>query len=351
MIKLISTLAAMVLVSAGAFGQSLSVGDKAPALTVSKWVKGDEVKSFDEGRVYVVEFWATWCPPCLKSIPHLSKLQSEHAEHVTIIGMTSEDRRNTLAKVETFVDDWGDKMAYTVAWDNKRTTNSAYMAAAGQNGIPTAFVIDQSGILAWIGNPLDPTFDSVLEEVISGKFDGAAQKRKAGLQKKADVLMREAGNAYQAGDTETVLKKFDEIIALDNEVYGEVAIQKVNFMMFELGDVEGANEYAGEAVRTVLADQGMALNALAWFLVTDAKKMTEVKTTGEPDLDVALAAADRANELTEGANAAVLDTLAAVHWERGEKDEAITIAEKAVAAADEGERPALQVKLDTYRAD
>src|SRR5437868_8519116 len=65
---------------------TLKAGDKAPAIKADKWVKGDAVTGFEKGKVYVVEFWATWCGPCKESIPHLTALQKEHKD-VTIIGV------------------------------------------------------------------------------------------------------------------------------------------------------------------------------------------------------------------------------------------------------------------------
>src|SRR6266487_2199320 len=55
----------------------LKIGDPAPAFKVSKWLQGTEVKSFEKGKVYVVEFWSTWCGPCIVMMPHMSELQQE----------------------------------------------------------------------------------------------------------------------------------------------------------------------------------------------------------------------------------------------------------------------------------
>src|SRR5213078_3372942 len=117
--------------------RKLSVGDRAPELHIAKWVKGEPITGYEKGRVYVVEFWATWCGPCIASMPHLSALQKEYKGKATFIGVTSVDKHgNTLEKVEKMVADKGETMGYTVAWDNDRATNEAFMEASGQGGIP-----------------------------------------------------------------------------------------------------------------------------------------------------------------------------------------------------------------------
>src|SRR5215470_10631086 len=71
--------------------EQLGVGDAAPKLEVKEFVKGEPVKQFDKGKIYVVEFWATWCPPCRESIPHLTGLQKKHKD-VVFIGVSVSER-------------------------------------------------------------------------------------------------------------------------------------------------------------------------------------------------------------------------------------------------------------------
>jgi glycosyltransferase involved in cell wall biosynthesis len=69
----------------------LSVGSKAPALSMDEIIKGKPVEGLNEGTAYVVEFWATWCPPCVASIPHLTKLQKKH-KNIVVMGVAGSER-------------------------------------------------------------------------------------------------------------------------------------------------------------------------------------------------------------------------------------------------------------------
>ncbi len=151
--------------------QTLGIGDPAPPLKVTKWLQGEEVKEFTPGKVYVVEFWATWCGPCINAMPHLVELQEEYKKDLVVIGMTSKDSNgNTKESVEKFLEKNKAKFTYRFAYSDDRETDKAYMEAAKQDGIPCSFVVDKAGKVAYIGHPME--LDEVLPKVIAGTWKG-----------------------------------------------------------------------------------------------------------------------------------------------------------------------------------
>ena len=136
---------------------TLHVGSPAPKIEVGKWVKGTPVTQFKKGHVYVVEFWATWCPPCREAIPHMTELAKKYKK-ITFIGVSIAE--NNQAAVAPFVKMMGSKMVYHVAMDKQKspTRGEGYMSdhwmvAAQQDGIPTAFIIGKDEHIKWIGSP------------------------------------------------------------------------------------------------------------------------------------------------------------------------------------------------------
>ena len=136
-----------------------SSGGPAGKLAVAHWVKGDPV-NISKG-VHVVEFWATWCPPCRTSIPHLTETQAKFKDRgVNIVGVTNED----LGTVEPFVKKMGKKMDYTVVIDDSRTLSNKYMKKYGVKGIPHAFVI-KDGEVVWHDHPMRD-LDGAIEDAL-----------------------------------------------------------------------------------------------------------------------------------------------------------------------------------------
>jgi thiol-disulfide isomerase/thioredoxin len=167
---------------ADALTPTLKIGDPAPPLQPMSWLKGEPVVKFEPGRVYVVEFWATWCVPCKEQMPHLSALQKSQAQRLTIVGVNvrEAERGKALADaVRKFVEKQGERMDYTVAMDDpeKKSVFNAWMTAAGAYGLPTSFVVDGKGRVVWVGHPVgarESAFDTAVEQALAGRSDLAA---------------------------------------------------------------------------------------------------------------------------------------------------------------------------------
>jgi thiol-disulfide isomerase/thioredoxin len=174
---------------ATAESKKAKTGDPAASLDGLKYLKGQPVK-FQAGKIYIVEFWATWCGPCISSIPHLTKIQKRYRDQgVTVIGITGE---KDVDKVKAFVAKQGKAMDYTVAVDADQKANAGYMSAYGKNGIPCAFLVDQKGRVVWVGQPwLD--MDEILAKLIDKTFDLAAytqaQEEKQAIKRKAKKII------------------------------------------------------------------------------------------------------------------------------------------------------------------
>ncbi len=328
---------------------NLSIGDNAPAISIDHWVKGDPINGFEDGKVYVMEFWATWCGPCVTSMPHLSSLQEEYGDNVKIIGVSSEKELETvtgfLQKINKKDNKLNsDRMRYTVTVDPDRSTSTSYMKAAGQNGIPTAFIINQDGKVAWIGHPM--SMDEPLAAIVDGTWDLAAATsgfKKAQEQKVAMMNFRmELRKAQMNEEWDACIEAIDNFTA---KYGGNSQIAWIKFETLLNGKKDKAAAYTW--AKTMAKDEwdnASSMNSFAWRIVDEFPQENQ-------DLDFALEIALRGCELTNYKNPMILDTLARCYWELGDQYKAIVWQEKAVEnAEDDGMGSSIKATLDQYRA-
>lgn len=115
--------------------------------------------------VYVFEFWATWCPPCRQTIPHLTDVAHKFASrNVRFLGITNEDNEGTVRR---FVDSMGARMDYHVLIDEDGSLSDMFMAKYRVNGIPHAFIVGKNGEVTWHGHPAEPTMEREIEKAAS----------------------------------------------------------------------------------------------------------------------------------------------------------------------------------------
>ncbi len=317
---------------------ALGIGDTAPPLKVKEWVKGDAIDlEKEKGKIIVVEFWATWCGPCIASIPHLTTLQGLMGDAgVRVIGLTSEDPNNSLDTVKRFVEDQGSKMGYTVAFDQGRETYEKYMGGVGANGIPHAFVIDREGKLAWHGHPGDPFMHSLLEEMTKGDYDPVASRIKMKKVARYKALLNELKDYGGAQ------KLIDELIQLNPDKKDLYEADRFHCLVMNRKTRSAAAERGSEIVERI--NNAHTLAEMAWRMMTEQEGYQ-----GKYDA-LALRASEKAFGLDKE-DWTVLRALAYARFLNGNAQSAIELQQKAIAAANESDHAELKRDLEFFEAN
>ncbi len=228
--------------------QLLTIGSVAPALDVEHWVQDGEgnfphTTKFEDGNVYLVEFWATWCGPCIASMPHISEIQQQYADQgFQVISVSRED----LETVETFLERdvrGEDEMTYRdltktycLTTDPDGSVHADYMKAAGQNGIPTAFLVGKSGHVEWIGHPMDK-MDSVIEQVLNDEWDREAFAVTFKSQQQMQMLQSQLGALMRQEKSEEAIALLDEAIG---KMEDEAVVKSLKMMRSQIQITSGA---------------------------------------------------------------------------------------------------------------
>ena len=158
----------------------LSIGDELPAMgNRVTWLKGKKVETFTRGKVYVIDLWATWCAPCIEMMPHTSDIADRYAQHgVEVIGLAL-DPGNAIP-TKDFIEKNAQEMRYIVCEDIADKMKTEYMVRTGIAGIPTVLIVNQDGILAWIGHPNN--MSGPLAEIVLKTYNLSAAKRQSNRQ-------------------------------------------------------------------------------------------------------------------------------------------------------------------------
>jgi thiol-disulfide isomerase/thioredoxin/protocatechuate 3,4-dioxygenase beta subunit len=146
------------------------IGKQAPELQQIKgWINSEPVKLADlRGKVVLLDFWGTWCGPCIAAIPKLINLHEKyHDKRLVIIGI-HDDSKNSIGDLEKEIgklskERWdGKTIPFTVALDgggntkiegSQQTARGATTAAYGINSFPTMVLIDKEGKIVTRYNP------------------------------------------------------------------------------------------------------------------------------------------------------------------------------------------------------
>jgi len=324
----------------------LAVGDAAPPVTVAAWLKGDPIDGFQKGQVHVVEFWATWCPPCRTSMPHISQLQEHFGDQVLFVGISDEDEQKVCSFLDSEQDPqagltWDEVVKYRIAIDPQRVTYAAYMQAAGQTGIPTAFVVGREGHIEWIGHPM--AMDAPLESIVAGTWDRKGAKNEFAERhaaQEASVAVSSAfRQAQQSGDWGPAIDAIDKLLA---DFPGQVQFRILKFQALLRAERIAEALTLADELANEHSEEGQTLNQIAWALITEVPP-------AQQDLELTLKIAEQASFVQDHKDGATLDTLARVYYEQGNLEQAVTWQRKAAERAPD--QQAIRKTLEQYEAE
>jgi len=182
------------------------------AVRKADWLQGHAPETFEPGMVYVFECWATWCGPCIASIPHLNELHRKYNDKgLRVHGMNVwEDDKQV---VKGFVKNKGKDMSYPVAFTGGRGSafDKAWLEPAGVSGIPTAFVVVDGKLVDRV-HPSQLTDDRI-ESLLKSAAESAPKPPPA-KRGPADVL-RDYPAAAEAADVAKMEALIKELVDLD----------------------------------------------------------------------------------------------------------------------------------------
>ncbi len=131
------------------------LGKPAPAIEVQKWLTKEPER---KGKFVLIDFWATWCPPCREAVKELNRFHEKFKDKLVVIGIS--DEKEDVARKFT-----ADNIKYYSALDESAVLKKQFEVT----GIPHVVIINPAGIVVWEGFPFLDGYelsDSVIESLL-----------------------------------------------------------------------------------------------------------------------------------------------------------------------------------------
>ncbi len=140
--------------------KTVQKGSPAPNFTLSD-INGRDVSLSDfRGKVVLLEFWATWCPPCIESVPELIMLQDRYKEKgFTVVALSLDKGTDNISMVAAFSDKF--KINYPILFADEDIIDTYRIIS-----IPTSVILDREGVVKHIYSSYGMDFEEHLKKEI-----------------------------------------------------------------------------------------------------------------------------------------------------------------------------------------
>ncbi|GJM18417.1 MAG: hypothetical protein DHS20C14_06300 [Phycisphaeraceae bacterium] len=199
------------------FGANDLQGQELPSMDHVTWIS--ERYTDIDNKVIILDFWATWCGPCIRAMPTLQNLQKSYHKDLMVVGVGGQSEE------ELKVRDWVKKKGehYAHVYDGRRRIINKF----APQGIPFVVVASTDGVVRWTGNPHEEEFVEVVHQVIAS--DPLVRARNGTLRLTADDIgyMPAAGSGEldwpEACSSRTRYSENDMHEVKLDDVFGELA--------------------------------------------------------------------------------------------------------------------------------
>ncbi len=296
---------------------------KIESLIEAKWVQGEPFKAFEPGKIYMFECWATWCGPCIASIPHINELHKKfYDKGLRLYGMNIWE--DDYAKVENFVKTKGEGMSYPVAFTGRGSSFEInWLKPAGVNSVPCALIVKDGKLV------LRSRFLDVTDELIEALLAGGETSQKAVTEfengeqtaEKIMALIREFSLASQKSDAAAMEKIIVEIEKTDPNMM-QLPMMKIDILMVRkefAAAIKMLEELPDPQQRQMTSS--MVAGKIASEKDSDAYPVDFVKTIVKDQ-----------EKISALQNPVGLVTLSSLQWRVDDKEAALKSAKSAVTA-------------------
>ncbi len=319
----------------------LTIGSKAPSLDIELWFSDREgafkhTTDFETGKVYLVDFWATWVPATHSWMAKYADLQDRFFDDgVQVIRVTDEDEDSVADFLELDVDDESEMiyaeqaLGYCLTSDPDRSVFEDYMEAAGRTKLPTVFIVGKTGIIEWLGHP--QKIRRPLEAVVNDKWNREAFKKEADIKRQKKQLAIDIRKHLNAGNPQGALRIVEQRLKDAPDSKEKFMLARVRLgIMLQIDSPKLAEAFT--AVAQTPGFGSYELNELAWAVVI---REQSGKSVDDELVGVAMETVARAVEIARRENdddhlGAILDTEAHLALLQGNIDRAVELQTEAV---------------------